>query len=111
MSRQEFISTLNYESIKDTLAKVLKTNPEELVIITYKSGDFKLDFRNSSGTFGIISSNAVIARLFTSELKIRPKHNVYEAKIVAKLSNKNGEYLNDIGTLRLNKNKWLFTTK
>lgn len=37
MSRQEFISTIEYEAIKATLAKVLKTNPEELNIITYKS--------------------------------------------------------------------------
>ena len=59
MSRQEFISTIEYEAIKATLAKVLKTNPEELNIITYKSWDFKLDFRNSFGTFGIISSNAL----------------------------------------------------
>lgn len=59
MSRQEFISTIEYEAIKAILAKALKTNPEELNITTYKSGDFKLDFRNSFGTFGIISSNAL----------------------------------------------------
>lgn len=112
MTKTEFINGLNFEVAKNSIARKLGMKASELSIKPARSGDFRIDIKNASGTIGSLVSGARKAFITTKDLKVTSKDGSfsYSADIDIDLKNKSGEFINTIGKIDLDKNKFVFIT-
>ena len=112
MTRTEFINGLDFEVAKNTIARKLGIKPTNLSIKPYKSGNFKIDLKNASGTAGSLTTGAKKAILTTENLDIKENNEEfsYKANVTLNLKNGSGEYTSKIGKIGFEKNKFIFNT-
>lgn len=112
MTKTEFINNLDFEVAKKSIARKLGMNANDLAIKTSKTGNFKIDIKNVSGSIGSLVSGSKKAIILTKDLNIKENNDnfSYSANVDITLKNNSGEYTNNIGTIDLNKNKFIFIT-
>lgn len=113
MNRTDYVNSLNFEGAKVSIAKKLGINSEEVSIKPYKSGNFKVDLKNTTGNIGSLISGANKAYLTTTNLTIKKNKNkdfYYKADLELDLKNKSGEYVSTIGCIDSSRNKLTFST-
>ena len=113
MTKTDFVSTLDFEVAKTSIARKLGMKADDLDITHSKSGDFKINIKNTSGKMEPFFSGPGRALLVTDKVNIRERKNntfSYEANIDLNLKNRSGEYKARIGKLNLNNNRFVFNT-
>ena len=112
MTKSDFIKGLDFETAKTAIAKKLDIAAENISVRPYKSGNFKIDLRNASGVTGSLVNGASKACLITRNLNISKKNKTYSyaAAVDIDLKNRYGEYINKIGQINFDKNKFTFDT-
>ena len=112
MTKTNFISNLNFEVAKNSIARKLGIKSTDLDIKPSRSGDFRINLKNVSGNMSTLFSGARKAVLTTDNLNIKEnKDNYsYEADVKLNLKNSSGEYISKIGKIDLQKDKFVFYT-
>lgn len=112
MTKTNFISNLNFEVAKNSIARKLGIKSTDLDIKPSRSGDFRINLKNVSGNMSTLFSGARKAVLTTDNLNIKEnKDNYsYEADVTLNLKNSSGEYISKIGKIDLKKDKFVFYT-
>lgn len=112
MTKTDFINGLDFETAKTAIAKKLDIASENISVKPYKSGNFKIDLRNASGVTGSLVNGASKACLITRDLNISKNNKTYSyaAAVDINLKNSHGEYINKIGQINFDKNRFTFDT-
>lgn len=112
MTKTDFISNLDFEVAKNSIARKLGIKSTDLDIKPSRSGDFKINLKNVSGNMSPLFSGARKAVLTTDNLNIKENKDTYsyEANVTLDLKNSSGEYISKIGKIDLKKDKFVFYT-
>ena len=112
MTKTDFISTLDFEVAKKSIARKLGIKSTDLNIKPSKSGDFKINLKNCTGNINSLFSGARKAILVTDNLNITDDNNkfYYKANVLLDIKGNNGEYISKVGLIDSKNNKLVFHT-
>lgn len=110
MTKTDFINNLDFEVAKTSIARKLGIKPTDLVIKPSRSGDFRIDIKDSK--IGSLLFGTGRAVLTTNNLSIKENKDSYsyDANIHLDLKNRSGEYSSKVGKLNLKNDKFVFYT-
>ena len=119
MTKVEFLKSLDFETAKSAVTKKLGIKPESVTVKTNKNGEFEINLKKAEGSGSYILAGAKKAIICTLNLEVNEavdKENKptgefsYMADILVVISNANAEYISTIGKVKLNRNKFIFST-
>jgi len=120
MTQNEFIKSLDFESVKNTIARKLSIKPDTLTIKVIKNGVFEIDLKNANNPTGALVNGAKRAVLAVTRTDIGEATDsetgkptgvfAYNADISIIIKNGEMEYTAKVGELDFVKNKLIFST-